>query len=260
MVPGPETAMPTTARRTFLIVGATGGIGRALCRRLAADGYDLVLAGRDTDQLAGLAADVEIRCRCRVGTVPFDARDADQCSTLVARAAAAAECGLHGVVVCHGSLPPDDAPASPDAIAEMFHVNLVSAAVILEQAADYLEHRGGGVIAGISSVAGDRGRQSNYLYGASKAGLTALLSGLRNRLHPRGVAVVTIKPGFVDTPMIRGRRLPASFLVASPERVAADIARAIERQRDVVYTPWFWRWIMAAITGLPEALFKRLTL
>ena len=143
-------------------------------------------------------------------------------------------------------------------IETLFRINLVSAAVILEQAADYFGRRGAGVIVALSSVAGDRGRQSNYLYGASKAGLTALLSGLRNRLHAKGVAVVTVKPGFVDTPMLYGRPLPASFLVASPDRVAADIVTAIERHRDVVYTPWYWRGIMAAIRLLPETLFKRL--
>jgi short-subunit dehydrogenase len=109
-------------------------------------------------------------------------------------------------------------------------------------------------------VAGDRGRQSNYLYGSAKAGLTAFLSGLRNRLHRRGVAVVTIKPGFVDTPMLRGRQSPPAFMVADPDRVAATIVAAIDRRRDVVYAPGYWRAVMTVIRLLPEWLFKRLSL
>ena len=250
--------MAHRASQTFLVVGATGGIARALSRQLAERGYGLVLAGRDASELRALTADITIRYQGSATSIPFDAMDSGQCDTVIARASAAAGEDLHGVVVCHGALPPDAVPHSSAMIETLFRINLVSAAVILEQAADYFGRRGAGVIVALSSVAGDRGRQSNYLYGASKAGLTALLSGLRNRLHAKGVAVVTVKPGFVDTPMLYGRPLPASFLVASPDRVAADIVTAIERHRDVVYTPWYWRGIMAAIRLLPETLFKRL--
>src|SRR6516164_9862855 len=120
-------------------------------------------------------------------------------------------------------------------------VNFLSAAELLEIAAAYFEPRRSGFIAAISSVAGDRGRQSNYTYGAAKAGLTAYLQGLRNRLWRAGVHVLTVNPGFVDTPMTRGRINPNSLLVATPERVARDIDRALRRRRDVLYTPWFWR-------------------
>jgi decaprenylphospho-beta-D-erythro-pentofuranosid-2-ulose 2-reductase len=245
---------------TLLVVGATGGIAQVLCRQLAERGYGLVIAGRDPAALSRLAADLEVRSQRGVSTIPFDALDSSQCVTLLSRACSAASDDLGGVVICHGFLPPESEPADATVVEQVFQVNLVSAAVILEQAADYLERRGRGVIIAISSVAGDRGRQSNYLYGASKAGLTAFLSGLRNRLSSRGVAVITVKPGFVDTPMVHGRQLPTSLLVAPPERVAADIVRAIERRRDVVYTPWFWRGIMTVIASLPEWLFKRLSL
>ena len=246
--------------KTLLVVGATGGIARALCRQLAERGYGLVIAGRDPSALSCQAADLEVRSQRRVSTLPFDALDSSQCDTLLSRACSVANDDLGGVVVCHGFLPPESEAAGATVVEQVFQVNLVSAAVILEQAADYLGRRGCGVIVAISSVAGDRGRQSNYLYGASKAGLTAFLSGLRNRLFSRGVTVVTVKPGFVDTPMVRGRQLPTSLLVASPEKVAADIVRAIERRRDVVYTPWFWHGIMTVIASLPEWLFKRLNL
>ena len=131
---------------------------------------------------------------------------------------------------------------------------------LLAPLANYLESRRRGYLAAISSVAGDRGRQSNYTYGAAKAGLTAYLQGLRNRLYRSGVHVLTIKPGFVDTRMTQGRVNPNSPLVASAARVARDIDRAIRRRRNVIYTPWFWRPIMLAVRALPEFLFKRLKL
>lgn len=246
--------------QTLLIVGATGGIARALCRRLVDQGYDLLLAGRRSDDLASLAADLDVRSGGSARTVAFDALDREGCSTLLARAAEVAGSPLYGVVVCHGALPPDTKPVTAACIEESLRVNLVSAAVILEQAADFFEQRGHGMIVAISSVAGDRGRQSNYLYGSAKAGLTAFMSGLRNRLHRRGVAVVTIKPGFVDTPMLRGKRLPTAFLVSDPDRVAAAIVNAIERRRDIVYVPRYWQPIMLAIRLLPEWIFKRLSL
>ncbi len=126
--------------------------------------------------------------------------------------------------------------------------------------ADQLEGSGGGWIAVISSVAGDRGRQSNYVYGSAKGALSIYLQGLRNRLSRHGVHVLTIKPGYVDTPMIRGQAAAGSRLVATPERVAADIHRAIRRRRDVLYTPWFWRPIMLVVRSVPERIFKRLRL
>jgi len=252
--------MNRIATRRLLIVGASSGIARALCRRLVEHGDHVILAGRRADALAAIAADLEVRRAGSVGAVDFDALDSDACATLVARAVAAAGGQLDGVVVCHGSLPSEARPIDTESIERSFRVNLVSAAVILERSADYFEQRGAGVIVAISSVAGDRGRQSNYLYGSAKAGLTAFMSGLRNRLHRRGVAVVTVKPGFVDTPMLHGRRPPAELPIADPDRVAARIIAAIERHRDVVYAPAYWWAVMLVIRLLPEWLFKRLSL
>jgi short-subunit dehydrogenase len=129
---------------------------------------------------------------------------------------------------------------------------------MLTPIADFFEKQKHGVITVISSVAGDRGRQSNYIYGSAKAGLSVYLDGLRNRLYSAGVAVVTIKPGFVDTPMTA--HLKKGFLFASPEKVARDILRAIEKRKCVVYTPWFWRWIMFVIKSIPETIFRKLKL
>jgi short-subunit dehydrogenase len=130
--------------------------------------------------------------------------------------------------------------------------------LLLEAAAAHLAERKSGYICAISSVAGDRGRRSNYPYGATKAGLSAYLQGLRSRLHPIGIPVLTVKPGFVDTAMIWGIVPPDSPLNAKPQRVARDIFRAIRRRRNVLYTPWFWRIIMGIVTRIPEFIFKRM--
>ena len=141
------------------------------------------------------------------------------------------------------------------AVRAAFAVNALSAMAVAEAAATCLAQQGHGTLAVISSVAGDRGRASNYVYGAAKGALTRYLQGLRNRLAAAGVHVLTIKPGFVDTPMTA--HLPKGALWATPERVADDIVRAIERRREVLYTPWFWRWVMAVLCAIPEGLFKR---
>ena len=127
-------------------------------------------------------------------------------------------------------------------------------------AAAHLARRGTGYLCALSSVAGDRGRQSNFLYGATKSALTTYLQGLRNRLARQGVAVITVKPGFVDTAMTWGLLKPGSPLVASPDQVARAIEHAIRQQKNDVYTPWFWRWIMAIIKSIPEPIFKRMRL
>jgi decaprenylphospho-beta-D-erythro-pentofuranosid-2-ulose 2-reductase len=244
---------------TVLVLGATSGIARALCRLLAARGDRLVLAARDDKALATLAADLTIRSDARPETVAFDALELDGHAAFFARCLDAAGGTFDGVVVCFGTLPDQDAAyRDPDAARAALDVNLVAPVVLLDLAAVHLEERGHGWIAGISSVAGDRGRQSNFVYGSAKAGLSAYLSGLRNRLAAKGVHVLTVKPGFVDTAMTQGVVDPRSPLLASPEKVARDIERAVRRRRDVLYTPWFWRFIMLVIRTIPEPIFKRM--
>jgi decaprenylphospho-beta-D-erythro-pentofuranosid-2-ulose 2-reductase len=166
---------------------------------------------------------------------------------------------LAGVVVAVGALgDPEAARHDAEAARRLIDLNLTAVVALLTSLADALERRGGGFICVLSSVAGERGRQSNYLYGAAKGGLSLYLQGLRNRLHPAGVQVLTVKPGFVDTRMTFG--LPGTFLVASPERIARGTLRALRAGRDVVYLPGFWRPLMFAIRALPERLFKRLEL
>ena len=247
--------------RTVLILGATSSIARAVGHRLAGEGADLILAGRDADDVERTASDLRLRHGVRVAAERFDALDFNSHAAFFGSCVAAAEAwgaAEFGIVLCHGYLPDPKEATDPCVVRRVIDTNYTSAVSVLNLAADYLESRRGGFICGLSSVAGDRGRQSNYLYGSSKAALSTYLQGLRNRLTRSGVRVVTVKPGFVDTKMTFG--LPGMFLVASPDRVARDISLAVRRGRSVVYTPWFWRYIMLVIRAIPEFIFKRMKL
>lgn len=242
-----------------LILGAKSAIAQAIARRLASAGYDLILAARDPVQLDPFAADIRVRTDQQVDLVEFDALEWESLGAVPQR--------LHGefgefhlVVLVFGYLG-DQGVASRDTaeMVKILHTNFTGAAIALGHLANYLEEREQpcGIIA-IGSVAGDRGRQSNYLYGAAKGGLALFLQGLRNRLSSTQVHVLTVKPGFVDTPMTED--MEGLFLVAPPDKVATDILRAYKKKRDVLYTPWFWRYIMLIIKSIPERIFKRLKL
>ena len=167
--------------------------------------------------------------------------------------------GLDTVLVAHGELGVQtEAQRTYDATLPLLATNFLSPVSLLTRLANDFEAQGHGCLAVITSVAGDRGRQSNYVYGAAKGALSLFLGGLRNRLAPKGVSVVDMKLGFVDTPMTAAHR--KGPLWASPEQVARRIVRAIDRGEDVVYAPWFWCWIMLIIRNIPERIFKRLKL
>lgn len=250
-----------SARRSVILCGATSAVGQALGRRLASRGWPLHLLGRDVVRLERLAADLTVRGSSAVSYSHFDAADIDAITAAFATAVASLGDHVDGVIVCHGLLrdDPDLLPAVDD-IRATIDVNLTSVAVLLSLGADVLAKRRSGFLVAISSVAGDRGRQSNFCYGAAKAGLTAWLSGLRNRLHPTGVRVLTVKPGIIASPMTAGIAVGPRALVTNPDVVARDIERAILRGHDVIYTPWFWRPIMSIIRWIPEGIFKRLRL
>ncbi len=246
-----ETAASPT--RCALIVGATSGIARAVAQRLAERGWSLVLAGRDAEALEREAADLRVRHGVGVQTRRFDALDLDSHAGLIDGL------DLAAAVLCHGIMLSNDAAvADIHEHRRMIDVNYTSYASVLEVLAACFAERGDGVIAAISSVAGDRGRPSNYCYGATKAAVSAYLSGLRGRLRPKGVAVLTIKPGPTDTPMTHG--LTAKGPTATPQTVAKQIVRDIERRRSVCYTPRKWWPIMTIIRAIPEWLFKRTSL
>lgn len=241
-----------------LIVGATSAIAAETARVYAAYGACLFLTGRHAERLEAVAADLRVRGATAVETAVLDVRDRARCAEVTDQAWHAFG-GLDIALVAHGVLPdPARSQASVAEAVESIEVNFVSAVAVLTPLANRFESAGRGCIAVITSVAGDRGRQSNYVYGAAKGGLDRFLEGLRNRLHRAGVAVVTLKPGLVDTPMTAG--LKQGPLFASAQRAGRAVHRAIERRRDVAYIPWFWRPIMAIIRALPEAVFKRLRL
>jgi short-subunit dehydrogenase len=240
-----------------LILGATSAIASALAREFAAHKFDLVLGGRDGEELNALASDLSLRYGVRAGVLSFDALDTQTHDSTLRSFLSEIGNALEGVVICMGYLG-DQAKGQCDweearRILETNFNGCVSALNIL---ANHFEPRRAGFICAISSVAGDRGRQSNYLYGAAKAGLSTFLQGLRNRLFHANIKVITVKPGFVDTHMTYGR--PGLFLVACPESVAKGIFRAIIKGKDVVYLPWFWRFVMLVVESIPEAIFKRL--
>ena len=239
-----------------LIVGATSGIAQALTRRLAQQGHHLWLAARDKDKLAAVAADARVRGAADARALAFDAMELGAHADLVQQADAEAG-GLDVVLVAHGVLPDAQrARSDVDEALRSLTVNLMSPIAIAASAANLMEPRGKGAIVVIGSVAGDRGRQSNYTYGAAKGGLDVYLQGLRHRMHGTGVRVVTVKPGFVDTPMTA--HLKKGILFASADNVAARIERAIHRgSGGVIYAPAWWRPILFAVRNVPNWLFHR---
>ncbi len=244
--------------RKVLIVGATSAIAEAVARLLAAQGDLLYLVGRRAEALEAIAADLRVRGAARVQTEAMDANTIERHASLLDHADVALG-GLDTVLIAHGTL--SDQAACQQSVALTFqelHTNALSVIALLTLIANHFEAQRVGTIAVISSVAGDRGRQSNYVYGTAKAAISTFLSGLRQRLYKSGVQVVTIKPGFVDTPMTRD--FSKGLLWAKPERVARDIVRAMENGKDVVYTPGFWWAIMQLIKSIPEFVFRRLSL
>jgi decaprenylphospho-beta-D-erythro-pentofuranosid-2-ulose 2-reductase len=245
--------------KRILILGATSAIASGTARLFALRGDRLCLVARDEKKLRAVAQDVTAFAPegAIVHTLTADAsRFEGHAKTL-----ADAKQALGGVadiaLIAYGSLSDQAAcQRDPTLTVRELELNFLSVVSYLTSLANDFEAQGGGCIAVISSVAGDRGRQSNYVYGASKAALTAFLQGLRQRLSRRGVQVLTIKPGFVDTPMTAG--VKKNLLFAKPGTVAAGIVAAIDNGKDEVYLPGFWRWIMLAIRWVPERIFKRL--
>jgi decaprenylphospho-beta-D-erythro-pentofuranosid-2-ulose 2-reductase len=241
-----------------LIVGATSAIAGGASRAFAAAGARLFLAARDPAKLEAVAADLRVRGAPQVETAVLDVLDTDRHAAVLELAADRLG-GLDVVLIAHGTLPDQHrCQASVAETLRALEVNCMSTVALLTVVANTFERQRRGCIAVITSVAGDRGRQSNYVYGAAKGALHLFLQGLRNRLHAAGVAVVEIKPGFVATPMTA--HLKRNALFADPEAVGRAVQRAIVLRRDIVYVPWFWRPVMLAIRLVPERIFKRLRL
>ena len=241
-----------------LILGATSAIGRQVAAALAARGHALFLAGRNLAEVERVASDLRIRHSVETAAGRFDAEDYEAHRAFLQEVVRRMG-DVEGVVLAFGHLGEQE--EAEKELEETFRIldrNFTGAVSILNQCADFFEARREGFIVAVSSVAGDVGRRSNYLYGAAKGGLNVYLQGLRARLYRAGVRVLTVKPGFVDTPMTFGR--PKLFLVASPAEVGEAVVRALGRGADIAYVPWFWRFIMLGLKLTPERFRKRLQL
>jgi decaprenylphospho-beta-D-erythro-pentofuranosid-2-ulose 2-reductase len=241
-----------------LILGATSAIAQAVIRIYAARGARLYLVARNPEKLAAVASDARVRGAADVYAQTIDLDAVDSHEALLADVASKLP-HLDAVLMAHGVLgKQEDAERDFAAALGVFHTNFLSPASLLTRIANDFERAGGGTIAVISSVAGDRGRKSNYVYGTAKGALATFLSGLRARLDRKGVHVLTIEPGFVSTPMTA--HIEQGALFATPEEIARGIVAAIDRRKDVIYLPWFWRPIMFIIRAVPEKIFKKLNI
>lgn len=247
-----------TTGPTVLVLGATSAIASATARHYAAQGAHLFLVGRAPEKLAALRDDLLVRGAGKVETYAMDLADIEQHPAML-EAATAALGRIDAALITYGTLGDQQASErSVETTLREWHTNATSTIALLTLLGNAFEQQRSGTIAVVSSVAGDRGRRSNYVYGAAKGALSLFLQGLRARLSKAGVRVVTIKPGMVDTPMTA--HLRKNFLFASPERVGLDIYMAMQKGRDVVYTPWYWAIIMFVLRAIPERIFKRLPL
>ena len=244
--------------KRILVFGATSAIAKETARCLADKGAALFLVARNEATLSELARELRGRGATRVETAVMDALEWDRHESVVAQAAEQLG-GLDVALIAHGTLPDQQkCEASFDQTRRELDLNIMSVVSLLTIVSNRFERQGAGTIAVLSSVAGDRGRQSNYVYGAAKGAINLLLQGMRNRLYRSGVKVVTIKLGRVDTPMTVSFEKGLSW--AQPGAVAPKICRAIERGQDVAYVPGYWRVIMLVLRAIPEAWFKRLRL
>ncbi|MBD3165567.1 SDR family oxidoreductase [bacterium] len=243
---------------TWLVFGATSGIAVPVVRQLAKRGHSLLLAARDEEHLKRLAGDLRARYQVEVTTLNFDANDLDGAEEWV-RSVDREHGPIEGVFWATGYLGDQAEEQERFAAAKKsITINFLAAVAYLHPVASLMQKRKRGHIVAIGSVAGDRGRMKNYIYGSAKSALNRFLQGMMQRLYRSGVAVTIVKPGFVNTKMTQS--LDDMFLVAEPSRVAADIVRGIEKRSEEVYTPWFWWGIMHIIRHIPVRLFKRLSL
>jgi len=239
---------------SVLILGATSDIAQAIAIKFAQEGYNLMLAGRDLSYLKRIHQDLKLKYDVIIQSYYFDAENYKEHDDFLQQ--------IHEipdiVILCFGYLG-NQLLAEQDWL-EAYRIiaaNYVGAVSILNRIANLMETKRHGVIIGISSVAGDRGRRSNYIYGSAKAGLTAYLSGLRSRLYPYGVQVITVKPGYVKTRMTEGLNLP-KMLTSSPEKAARKIYKGMIKKRNIIYIKGIWMIIMTFIRCIPEGLFKRI--
>ena len=246
------------AKRRILVLGATSAIAERWCRLRAACGDSLLLIARDGEKLAAIADDLTARGAGAVATATEDLSDTTGAD---ARFSGWVDTlgGVDIVFLAYGILGDQtEAQRDTETLLRGIQANFTSAVVWCELAGRAFELAGAGTLVGISSVAGDRGRRTNYAYGAAKAGLSTYLEGMAHRFAGTEITVICVKPGFVATPMtahIDGRDGP---LWATPEQVAEDIQKAVEKKKPELYTRWFWRFVMMIIRNLPRPIFNKM--
>ncbi|WP_080591051.1 SDR family oxidoreductase [Pseudomonas protegens] len=245
--------------KRILIIGATSTIANACARIWASEGAEFFLVARNNEKLEQTALDLQIRGATKITLHILEATDVAAHSKMVESCIET----LHQVdiaLIAHGTLPNQKGcEQSVEVTLQELANNATSVIALLTLIANQFEKQRCGTLAVISSVAGDRGRPSNYIYGTAKAAVSTYCEGLRARLFKVGVHVMTIKPGFVNTPMTKGLPLPAA-LVAQPEKVAAQITNGIDKKINTLYTPSFWGLIMLIIRSVPQSVFKRMNL
>lgn len=242
--------------KTILIIGGNSDIGKAIAVEYAKQGYNLYLTSRNIDDAFSLSKDLNIRFGVNVINYELDVLDFESHSVFYKKL----DQKPVGVICCVGYL--DEQVKSQKMWAESLksiQTNFTGLVSILNIVAEDFEKRQSGFIIGISSVAGERGRQSNYIYGSSKSAFTIYLNGLRNRLFSSNVHVLTVKPGFVYTKMTHHLNLP-KLLTAEPSKIAKDIIKAQQKEKNILYSLWFWKWIMLIIKNIPEQIFKKMKL
>jgi decaprenylphospho-beta-D-erythro-pentofuranosid-2-ulose 2-reductase len=244
--------------KKILIIGATSAIAEASARLWSAKGQHLYLLARNAERLSAIAADMKIRGAQSAHFAVLDVNDLSQ-HAAVLDAAAAVLGGIDIVLIAHGTLGNQKAcEYNFDATLEQLNTNAISVISLLTHLGNRFEAQRHGSLVVISSVAGDRGRQSNYVYGTAKGAVTIFLQGLRQRLHKSGVQVLTVKPGFVDTPMTA--EFKKGLIWSKPQEIAIRICEGVEKKYDVIYAPWYWWWVMGVIRLVPELIFKRIRL
>jgi len=238
---------------SVLLLGANSDMAIAIARKYAQKGFEIILASRNQEALLPLMEDIKIRYKAQAKMVMFDALDFDGHQTFYEQLGISPD-----ITVCVFGYLGEQEKAVTDwkESEKIIQTNYTGAVSILNIIAEDYASKKKGAIVGISSVAGERGRQSNYMYGSAKAGFTAYLSGLRNRLYKYNVHVVTVLPGFVNTKMTAELNLPP-MLTANPQQVADAVEKAVRKKQNVVYVKWFWKWIMMIIKSIPENMFKK---
>jgi decaprenylphospho-beta-D-erythro-pentofuranosid-2-ulose 2-reductase len=238
---------------TVLILGATSDIGYAIARKFASEKYDVQLAARNTNSLEPFQSDIQIRFGVHCSLHSFDAIDFRSHPGFYSALQPKPDVTVYVIGYMNDN---EKVITDWEESLRTINTNYTGAVSILNLVATDYALRKTGTIVGISSVAGNRGRQSNYIYGSAKSAFTAYLSGLRNKMYHDNVHVITVLPGFVYTKMTEHLKLPP-LLTANPESVAQAIFNGVRSKKDILYVKWFWRWIMLIITSIPESMFKK---